>query len=149
MGFLNTFRGRLLLILLVMLFATIGVQYYLNLRTQQDNLNLRRIQSQALVAGTAIGFTSLTSSRDEDRVEELLDRPGQSFIDPATRAQIIDVIIIDNQWRVSDAVNDDYQPTTDEKGEAVYKNLSDLKDLPPLMEGSRLGDDLKYFPNAR
>lgn len=149
MEFLNTFRGRLLLILIVMLVATIGVQYYLNLRTQQDNLNLRRIQSQALVAGTAVGFTSLTSSRDEDRVEDLLDRPGQSFIDPVTRAQIIDVIIIDNQWRVRDAINDDYAPTADDKGEAVYKNLSDLKDLPPLMEGSRLGDDLKYFPNAR
>ncbi|MEP7077295.1 MAG: ATP-binding protein [Acidobacteriota bacterium] len=149
MGFLNTFRGRLLLILLVMLAATIGLQYYLNLRTQQESLALRRIQSQALVAGTAIGFTSLTSSRDEDRVEDLLDRPGQSFIDPETRAQIIDVIIIDNQWRVRDAVNDDYEPTISEKGEAVYKNLSDLKNLPPLMEGSRLGDDLKYFPNIR
>src|SRR6185369_15862027 len=149
MGFLNTFRGRLLLILLIMLVATIGVQYYLNLRTQQDSLNLRQIQSQALVAGIAVGFNSLTSSKEEDRVADLIDRAGQSFIDPSTRSQIIDVIIIDNEWRVRDSVRDDYQPTVNDNNEAVYKNLSDLKDLPPLMEGSRLGDDLKYFPNAR
>jgi signal transduction histidine kinase len=50
---------------------------------------------------------------------------------------------------VRDSVKDDYQPTIGPSGEAVYKNLSELKDLPPLMEGSRLGDDLKYFPNIR
>jgi signal transduction histidine kinase len=149
MGFLNTFRGRLLLILLVMLVATIGVQYYLNYKTQQDNNNLRQLQSQALVAGIAVGFNSLTSSRDEDNVANLIDRSGQSFIDPSTRALIKDVIIIDNEWRVRDSLNEEYQPTTGDNDEVIYKNLSDLQDLPPLMEGKRLGDDLKYFPNAR
>src|SRR6185295_9183099 len=107
--------------------ATIGVQYYLNLRTQQESLNLRRLQSQALVAGTAIGFTSVTSPREEDRVEDLLNRPGQSFIDPETRAQIIDIIVIDNQWRVRDAVNDDYEPTYASQDETPKESSSNVR----------------------
>lgn len=146
MGFLNTFRGRLLLVLLVMLIATIGVQYYLNYRTQQDNNDLRQLQSRALVAGIAMGSNSLTS---EDRVSDIMERSSQTVLDPATRAMIRDVIVIDNQWNVTDSLNDEYLPTTGENGENIYKKLSDLTDLPPLMEGRRLGDDLKYFPNAR
>ncbi|MGH7784786.1 MAG: HAMP domain-containing protein, partial [Candidatus Binatia bacterium] len=145
-GFLNTFRGRLLLILLVMLIATIGVQYYLNYRTQQENNDLRQLQSRALVAGIAMGSNSLTS---EDRVSDIMERSSQTVLDPATRAIIRDVIVIDNQWNVTDSLNDEYLPTTGEDGENIYKKLSDLTDLPPLMEGRRLGDDLKYFPNAR
>jgi len=145
MGFLNTFRGRLLLILLVMLIATIGVQYLLNYRTQQQNNDLRQLQSRALVAGIAMGSNSLTS---EDRVADIMDRSSQTFLDPATKALIRDVIVIDSQWNITDSLNKEYLPTTGENGQNVYKKLSDLTDLPPLMEGRRLGDDLKYFPNA-
>ena len=42
--FFRTFRGRLLLILAFLLVATLGVQYYLNLRTQNENNNLRAMQ---------------------------------------------------------------------------------------------------------
>ena len=59
MKFFNTFRGRLLLILALLLFATLGVQYYLNLLTQQENNDLREAQAQALVAGITLGFTSI------------------------------------------------------------------------------------------
>ena len=147
MNFLNTFRGRLLLILLFMLAATIGVQYYLNYRTQQQSNDLRQLQSRALVAGIAMGANSITSS--EDRVADIMDRSSQTFLDPETRALISDIIIIDNFWHVTDSLNDDYLPVAGDNGELIYKNLSDLKDLPPLMEGRRLGDDLQHFPNAR
>lgn len=147
MGFLNTFRGRLLLILLFMLGATIGVQYLLNYQTQQQNNDLRQLQSRALVAGIAMGANSLTSS--EDRVADVMDKSSQTFLDSATRAAIRDIIIIDSQWRVTDSLNDDYLPVTNDAGEVIYKNLMDLKDLPPLMEGRRLGDDLQHFPNVR
>ena len=50
MTFLNTFRGRLLLILAVMLVATLGVQYYLNLVTQNESDSLREEQEQVIFA---------------------------------------------------------------------------------------------------
>ena len=145
MGFFNTFRGRLLLILLFLLVATLGVQYYVNLRTQQENERLRELQTRALVAGMAIGFTSLTS---EEYVSDLFDRAGQNFLDGDTKSRIRDILIIDNRFRVYDAIGDNYAPTVDENDNNVYKNLAELTDLPPLIEGQRLGPDVSQFPNA-
>ena len=56
MNFLNTFRARLLIILVILLITTLGFQYFLNLRTEKQNKELRETQEQALVAGIALGF---------------------------------------------------------------------------------------------
>ena len=146
MRFFYTFRGRLLLILALLLMATLGVQYYLNLLTQQENDDLRDAQAQALVSGIAIGSNGLTSG---EYMQDLINRNGQTFFDDSLTGRIKDVLIIDNNWRITDSLNPDYLPTTDEKDQAVYKSLSELTNLPPLMEGARLGDDLVHFPNKR
>lgn len=145
MNFFKTFRGRLLLILSFLLIATLGVQYYLNLLTQQENDELRDAQAKALVAGITLGSNALTSSAYMD---ELLKREGQTYFDEAAAARIKDVIIIDNNWQVRDSLNPDFQPSTGANGENVYRDLSDLPGLPPLKEGARLGDDISHFPNA-
>ena len=147
MKFFNTFRGKLLLILAFLLMATLGVQYYLNLLTQNENKDLREAQGQTIVAGIALGFASMTSQ--EDRVQDLIDQPGQTFFDENAKARIKDIVIIDSNWQVTDSLNDDYLPSRGSNGETVYKKLGDLTELPPLMEGSRLGNDLQYFPNRR
>ncbi|MGB7207600.1 MAG: ATP-binding protein [Pyrinomonadaceae bacterium] len=147
MNFFKTFRGKLLLILALLIVATLGVQYYLNYLTQQENIELRDAQAQALVAGIAVGSTALTSPKE--RVVDLIDRPGQTLLDDASKERIIDVIIIDEQWRVIDSVNEDYWETRGDDGKPVYRMLSELDDLPPLMEGGRLGSDLQNFPNKR
>ena len=54
MGFFNTFRGKLLLILAFLLVSTLGVQYYVKSRTQ-DRMTTSGMQEQALVAGIALG----------------------------------------------------------------------------------------------
>ncbi len=146
MKFFNTFRGRLLLILALLLAAILGVQYYLNLLTQQENDNLREAQAQALVAGIVIGSNGLTSG---EYMQDLIGRNDQTFFDAAATERIKDVLIIDNNWQITDSLNPEYLPTTDENGDTVFKKLSDLTKLPPLMEGSRLGSDLKQFPNQR
>lgn len=147
MSFLNTFRGRLLLILTLLLIATLGVQYYANLFVQQENADLREIQEQAIVAGISVGATAMTAT--DDRVFDIVSRPDQTFLDERSKERIRDIIIIDNNWRVTDSLNPDYLPTYDENDNVIYKKLSDLTDLPPMMEGARLGDDLKYFPNRK
>ena len=145
MNFFNTFRGRLLLILALMLVATLGVQYYLNLLTQQENNDLRDSQTQALVAGITLGLSGMLA--EELRVQDVIDQTDPAYIDQATRERIKDIIIIDGSWQVNDSLNPDYWPTKDENENLTNKKLSELKGLPPLMEGSRLGDDLKNFPN--
>lgn len=147
MKFLNTFRGRLLLILLIMLMATIGVQYYLNLLTQKENDELREAQAQALVAGITLGVTSIPLT--DMRVQDLVDETDQTYFDQATKERIKDIIIIDNNWQVTDSLNPDNLPVYDENNNIVSKRLNELDCLPPLMESSRLGDDLKNFPNAK
>ncbi|MGI8788548.1 MAG: ATP-binding protein [Pyrinomonadaceae bacterium] len=145
MNFFNTFRGRLLIILAFLLVATLGVQLYVNLTTRRENIRLRELQEQALVAGMALGANSMTSG---DRLEDFVKREGQSFFDEKTTERIKDIIIIDPQWKVYDSLSSAYLPTTGENGETISLNISQLTDLPPLMEGKRLGKDLKKFPNA-
>ena len=145
MSFFNTFRGRLLLILAFLLVATLGVQYYVNIRTQDQNDDLREMQEQALVAGFALGVSGITSS---EYLEKIVTQPGQTFLDDRTRERIKDIIIIDNEWQITDSLNDDYVPKTDDNGVTTYKKLSELTDLAPLLDGSRLGDDLAHFPNG-
>ncbi|KXK00857.1 MAG: signal transduction histidine kinase [Acidobacteria bacterium OLB17] len=144
MPFLSTFRGRLVLILALLLIATLGVQYFLNLRTQQENYALRERQERAIVAGFAVGISSVTSP---DRIRDLINLPGQTLLDEESRRRIQDIIVIDNEWRIFDCLSPENLPSTLPNGDIGYKNLSDLKDLPPLLEDKRLGSDVSKFPN--
>jgi signal transduction histidine kinase len=144
MSFLETFRGRLLVILAILLVATLGVQYYLNYRTQQENNELREQQEQALVAGFALAFSSI---RSKEYLDVLMQRQDQPFYDEEIKKRIKDIFVVNEKWQIADSLDPAFSPTTNEKGEAVYVNLMDLKDLPPVMERNRLGEDAKNFPN--
>ncbi len=145
MKFFQTFRVRLLIILAVLLIATLGVQYYLNLQTEQQNALLREKQGQALVAGIALGVNSITS---DNRLMDLAKPEAQFFFDERITSRIKDIIVITNEWKINDSLSIDYLPTESESGQIVKVNLRDIKDLPPLVDAYRLGDDRKEFPNA-
>lgn len=146
MSFFSTFRGRLSLVLGVLLIATVGVQYYLNLKIQAENITQTEMQEQALLAGFALGVNSMTS---QDRLRDFVKREGQSFYNERTSKRIKDILVIDNDWNVYDSLSGKYLPTENDKGEYVSKDLRDIKDLPPLMEREeKLGSDIKNFPNA-
>lgn len=145
MNFLNTFRGRLLVILAFLLIATLGVQFYLNYRTEEQNKNSREMQEQALVAGIALGANSLSSSK---RLREFVQAEGQPFFDQRSTRRIEEIIIIDPDGDIRDTLSSKYLPVTDEKGDTKYFNLNDVENLPPIMEGNRLGADAVKFPNA-
>ncbi len=134
MNFFNTFRARLLIILAFLLVATLGVQLYINLTNRREDTQLRAMQEQALVAGIALGFNGMQSN---DRLSDFVNREGQSFFDEKTTGRIKDIIIINNEWQVYDSLNPEYLPTTDENDETQFRQLSELTDLPPLMNGSR------------
>ena len=146
MNFFNTFRARLLIILAVLLVATLSVQLYINLSNRRENVLLRELQEQALVAGIVLGFNSMQST---DRLEDLVKREGQSYFDEQTSQRIKDIMVINDKWQVRDTLkSNEYLLTEDENGEIKYRQLSELTDLPPLIKGSRLGADLSQFPNA-
>ncbi len=135
MNFFNTFRARLLIILAILLIATLGVQLYISVNNRRENIRLRELQEQALVAGIALGFNSMQST---DRLMDLVKREGQSYFDEQTTERIKDIIVINNKWQVSDTLNSrEYLPTEDENGEIQYRQLSALTDLPPLIKGNR------------
>jgi signal transduction histidine kinase len=144
MNFLNTFRARLLIILIILLITTLSFQYYLNLKTQEENNRLREKQEQALVAATALGTRGITST---DYLSDLVK--SETAFDEKTNERIQDIIIINQNWQVTDSLNnEEILPTEGENGETVYKNLADIKNLPPLQEAKRLGEDAAKFPNA-
>ncbi|MEK7724006.1 MAG: HAMP domain-containing protein [Acidobacteriota bacterium] len=145
MNFFQTFRFRLLFILAFLLIATLGVQYYLNLQTEQQNERLREMQQQALVAGIALGFNGMSSS---DRLRDFVKREGQPFFDEKTTQQIKDILVINSEWEVYDSLSDKYLPTEDVNNETINKKLKEINDLPPLVNANRLGNDRKNFPNA-
>ena len=146
MNFFNTFRGRLIVILAILLITTLGVQYYLNYQTEQENKRLRESQEQALVAGITLAVNKMVS---QERMTDFIKNNQQNFFDEAISKRIKDIIIIDNDWEINDSLNSpDYLPK--KNGENItYRKLSELNDLPPLMDADRLGDDRKFFPNAK
>ncbi|MBV9216574.1 MAG: HAMP domain-containing protein, partial [Acidobacteria bacterium] len=144
MTILHTFRGRLALILALLLIATLGVQYYANLVTQNDNIMLREAEERSIVAAIRLAFRSIPS---ESRMQDFLDEPGQTFFDDEARRRIKDIIVIDNNWEITDSLSTEYQPTTDDDDHLITKKLSELTDLPPLSDANRLGSDLAHFPN--
>lgn len=146
MDFFNTFRGRLLIILAVLLMATLGLQFYLNLTTQNENEQLRELQEQTLVAGIALGVSGITSS---EYMQDLIDQPGQTFLDAEARERIRDVIVINSDWQITDSLDPELLPVTEDDGTFTFRKLSELTDLPPLMEDTRLGADLEKFPNRK
>lgn len=145
MNFLNTFRGRLLIILLILLLATLGVQYYLNLETERQNEKLREKQTQALVAGIALGFSSITT---DDRMKDRIASEGEDAFNKRTNNLIQDIFVIDNNWEINDSMSGKYNPFYDANEQSRNRTLADVENLPPLMESNRLGTDRVKFPNA-
>jgi signal transduction histidine kinase len=145
MRFFNTFRGRLLVILAFLLVVTLGVQFYLNFLNERENSRLREMQNASVSTGFSVGTSSLTS---DYRIQELVES-GQARLSEGDKERIKDILIIDNELRVSDSLNDEYLPVQNDDGTVTFKYLPELTDLPPLVQPELLGEDAANFPNAR
>ena len=145
MNLFNTFRARLFMILAFLLVATLGVQLYVNVNNSLEDTRLRNIQEQALVAGFVLGTSGITSG---EYMGDLIKREDQTFFDETTTERIKNILIVNQNWQVTDSLDENYLPTIGEDEKIRYLNLSDVKNLSPLVNGSRLGTDLQKFPNA-
>ncbi len=137
---------RLLSILALMLITTLSVQYYLNLKTQDENIKRTEEREQALLAGFALGLNSITSAT---YLVDFAKKEGKTLYGDAALKRIKDILIINNDWIITDALAEKYRPYSDKNGKAVFIALKDAKDLPPLIETEKLGADIDKFPNRQ
>jgi signal transduction histidine kinase len=131
-----SFRVRLLLVLASLLIGTLFVQYYLNLRAERNNEQVRERQEQALIAGVTLGVNSISST---ERIIELRRRNSNPLLDEET-GRVANIIVIDNQWRVSDSLDVDYLPEIAPDGTRKYLSLQDITTLPPIINADQLMD---------
>ena len=143
MTFLETFRGRLLIILFVLLIATLGVQYYLNLQVEEENRRTRERQERALVAGITLGFNGMQAT---DTLAGFMERQGNRLFSEEIRSRISEIIVVSSDWEIYDSLNPEHAPRRRSDGTREYQALSELKDLPPIVDSERLGGDLERFP---
>ncbi len=140
-----SFRARLLLVLAALLVVTLGVQYYLNLRDERRSAHLRAEQEQAIIAGVALGMSSISSG---EYIVDLRKRANLPPLDESA-GRITNVLVVDNNGRITDSLRD-YNPVPNDDGTLKYFYLRDIP-LPPLVNAIQLTDDntpLLQAPNA-
>jgi signal transduction histidine kinase len=121
-----SFRLRLLLLLAALLGLTLGVQYYVNLRSVRINTQLLAEQEQAIMAGVALGVNNVSSNI---YLEEMAKNLKQPLAPNSSRTK--NVLVVDSYGNVRDSLDDAYAPQANEDGSAKYVRLEDVP-LPPL-----------------
>src|SRR5687768_6974027 len=140
-GLLNSFRARLLLLLAVLLGLTLGVQYYVNLRSVRRNAHMIVEQEQAIMAGVALGVNSISSNK-------YLDELRSSLREPVTRegqGRVQNVLVVDSTGLVRDSLLGAYAPSENEDKTPRYVPLKDVS-LPPLNSALGLADENVNLP---
>jgi signal transduction histidine kinase len=131
----NSFRVRLLLLLAVLLVLTVSVQYYVNLRAVRSNTEFIVEQQQAIMAGMALGVSSITSG------EWLRDMQTEArsplFGDRADQVQ--NVLIVEEHGYVKDSLDINQTPQENSDQSLRYINVKDIS-LPPLKSAVKLSE---------
>src|SRR6185295_3554168 len=123
---LNSFRARLVLLLVVLLGLTLGVQYYVNLRSVRRNAHMIVEQEQAIMAGVALGVSSI--NREKYLADMRADLREPVFDENTGRVN--NILLVNSSGEVRDSLVAAYAPTKHDKTES-YVQLKDVP-LPPL-----------------
>lgn len=137
----NSFRTRLVLLLVVLLGLTLGVQYYVNLQSAKRNAHMLVEQEQAIMAGVALGVNSIWSNKYLDQLrsnarEPLLDEPN---------GRVRNVLVVDSYGNVRDSLSKDYVPGKNADDSPRYAKITDIP-LPPLRSAVDLPDEDQLLP---
>src|SRR5688572_15849090 len=136
----NSFRARLVLLLVVLLGLTLGVQYYVNLRSVRHNAHMLVEQEQAIMAGLALGVSSINSKK---YLFERTDLREPVFDENTGRVK--NVLVVDNDGFVQDSLVAAYSPRYNEdKTESLF-HLKDVP-IPPLSPAVDLPDFNENLP---
>lgn len=138
---LNSFRARLVLLLAVLLGLTLGVQYYVNLRSVRSNAHLIVEQEQAIMAGVALGVNSINSKKYLDQIRSDLREP---LFDENT-GRVKNVLVVDNEGHVRDSLVGAYSPQQNPDKTPRYVHITEVP-LPPLSSAVELADLNENLP---
>ena len=138
---ITSFRLRLLLLLAALLGLTLGVQYYVDLRSVRNNTELLAAQEQAIMAGVALGVNSIYSRK---YLEELRQNLKQPLLDEYT-GRVRNVLVVDEEGRVRDSLDDQYAPTKNGDGNPLYIPLQTVS-LPPISPVVEFKDESQTRP---
>src|SRR6266850_470758 len=138
---LNSFRARLVLLLVVLLGLTLGVQYYVNLRSVRSNAHLIVEQEQAIMAGVALGVSAINNQKYLDQRRTDLREP---IFDENT-GRVKNILLVDSDGFVEDSLVAAYSPRYSED---KTKSLVHVKDvpIPPLSPAVELADLNENLP---
>jgi signal transduction histidine kinase len=100
---LNSFRVRLLLVLAALLVATLGLQFYLNRRSEQRVARTIAEQERALAAGISLAAQTFPSTK---RLSELDKELGFSLREKYAR-RITNVLVVKDVGRIPNRLDDD------------------------------------------
>ncbi|HLN99220.1 MAG TPA: ATP-binding protein [Pyrinomonadaceae bacterium] len=137
----NSFRARLVLLLVVLLGLTLGVQYYVNLQSVKRNAHMLVEQEQAIMAGVALGVNSINSQKYLDQMRSDLREP---LIDEKT-GRVKNVLVVNNDGYIEDSLIETYSPHTNPDQTTRYVHLNDVP-LPPLTSAVELADIDQNLP---
>ena len=138
---LNSFRAQLLLLLALLLGLTLGVQYYVNLRSVEDNTHLIIEQEEAITAGVALGVNSINSRKYLDQMRSELREP----VFDEQKGRVRNVLVIDNDGLVQDSLVPAYAPRENEDKTIRYVHVQELP-LPPRSPAVELSDVNSNLP---
>lgn len=138
---LNSFRARLVLLLVVLLGLTLGVQYYVNLQSVKRNAHMLVEQEQAIMAGVALGVNSISSKKYLYQIrsnlrEPLLDEPN---------GRVRNVLVVDTNGDVKDSLSKEYAPQDNPDGSTSFAKITDIP-LPPLISAVDLPEESQQLP---
>jgi signal transduction histidine kinase len=137
-----SFRTRLLIVMALLLFATLGVQYYFGRIRSRARAILVAEQERALTASIALANESITSTKYMFE----LDKPGGQSLLEKQKGRVVNVLVVrDRDGRIEDSLNPDYQPKTLDTGEAHYDFISDTEHvkLPDLVDAGEATEGFK------
>lgn len=136
----NSFRARLVLLLVVLLGLTLGVQYYVNLQSVRRNAHLLVEQEQAIMAGVALGVNGISSNKYLDQIESNVRDQL-----PDGNGRVRNVLLVDGDGTVQDSLVKDYGPTKNPDGSSHYARITDVP-LPALSSAVELTDESQQLP---
>ena len=138
---IQSFRARLLLLLATLLGLTLGVQYYVNLRSVRANAHLIVEQEQAIMTGVALGVNSLNS---EQYLDKILGNVREPLLNEQT-GRVKNILVVDDAGNVQDSIIAEYTPREPEDGTINYHQLRDIP-LPPLRSAVQFTDQNQQLP---
>jgi signal transduction histidine kinase len=137
----NSFRARLLLLLVFLLGLTLGVQYYVNLKSVERNLHLIAEQEEAVMAGVGLGVSSISRNKYLDEMRKDVHQP---LLDEHT-GRVRNILVIDADGNVKDSLIESQAPIENDDKTISYVHVTSLG-LPGLSSAIEFPDENQPLP---